>query len=177
MGKEKVDNSAQMAQIQANREAQEYIRQATNVARSDTARLFPQALGAQRGGNQAALDLYGQSMPQQMQQLRRGNTNAQQVLLNQQGGIESALMGNIMPQQQMNPTRVPYDPTMFTGLQLPPTPELGAIPGAGEIGAPIAPRGWNPNVPYMPAADYIQGGSPGNQPALQNEGGDDGQDT
>ncbi len=139
MGKSSgTDSSAQTAQIQANREAQEYIRRATNVARSDTARLFPQALGAQRAGNQAALDLYGKSMPQQMQQLRRGNTNAQQVLLNQQGGIESALMGNIMPQQQMSPTRVPYDPSMFTGLQLPDTPTLGKKPTQGhEIGAPI----------------------------------------
>lgn len=136
---ERASQQATDAQVQAQREAIEAQRQATQEAREFAIPLFEAQQANRLLGMQAGLDLFGQTIPQQMQAFQGGNLAAQQTLsagLNPQ--IQAILGGQIdlsglQPQQVSLP-----DPNMFN-VQLPEFTTIGQALAGDEQQA------FNPN--------------------------------
>lgn len=76
-----VDDSAQQATLQSNRERQKFIEEQTAMAREDAERLFPAAEANILAGNQAALDLLAGVIPQQLQATQAGYDSALGAIL------------------------------------------------------------------------------------------------
>ena len=99
----------------------EYIKQMQALARGDALNLSPGMQESRRLGTQAALDVFGQTMPQQMSAFQQGNMAAQNAIL----GLPVA------PQGQ--PFQIGYDPS-YMQQQLPQMPSpadlLGGVPNA-----------------------------------------------
>lgn len=87
------DKSAQRHTLAQNQRATETINRNADRARQDVLRLFPAAQHTMQQGVQQALDLYGQSIPQQMSAFQQGNVGAQEAQLIGLGAIQKALMG------------------------------------------------------------------------------------
>mgnify|MGYP001823588692 CR=1 FL=1 len=87
------DRSAQNAQIAANREAAEFAKEMGAQARGDVLAIAPGIEQARLGGFQAALDLLGQTIPQQLGAFQQGNIAAQQQLASGLPQFQAALLG------------------------------------------------------------------------------------
>lgn len=87
------DKSAQRHTLAQNQRATETINRNADRARQDVLRLFPAAQHTMQQGVQQALDLYGQSIPQQMGVFQQGNMQAQDAQLRGLSAIQKALMG------------------------------------------------------------------------------------
>lgn len=145
------DNSAQDQQLRQNREAAEVIQRNAERARQDALSLFPAAQGAMAQGIQSAMDLYGQSAPQQMQVFQQGNMGAQDAMLTGLSGIQQALMGRPMDlraeslrSQFMSP--IGYDTSYFR-QQVPQfqyADQMGLAPGN-----PQQPQQQQPDISQL----------------------------
>ena len=87
------DRSAQRHTLAQNERSADVINRNADRAREDVMRLFPAAQHTMQQGVQQALDLYGQSIPQQMGAFQQGNMQAQDAQLRGLSGIQQALMG------------------------------------------------------------------------------------
>ena len=139
------DRSAQKAQTRSNAQTQDFIEQQSALARNDLLRLFPQAEQATRAGTQAALDVFGQTIPQQFGAFERGNMNAQNMIAEGIRGSRAALMGTPF-QENFAPQSFNID-TSFAQQQLPPSsfgqsPLGGVQPQGGQQGL----QGLSPEV-------------------------------
>lgn len=105
-------------QTKALEEAQDLTRQAATQARGEIMGLFPQAQQNNLAGYQAALDVFNQSAPQQMQMTQQGNQNAQATLLAGLPLMNNALLGAPIDYSALQQQNVTYDPNMFN-QQLP----------------------------------------------------------
>jgi hypothetical protein len=88
------DDSAQIAQLNTNAANTQLIRQLAERARSDVMEMFPQSQDIQRIGTQGALDVFGQTIPEQLQAFQGGNVAAQDTQRAALLQIQNALMGN-----------------------------------------------------------------------------------
>lgn len=128
--------AAQAAENLANRE---FMRQQAEQARGDIFRLFPAAEEARQLGTQGALDIFGQTIPQQAQQFQQGNVGAQQQLTQGLPQILAALRGTPIDISQIQPQTLQFDPS-FAQQQLPQfqsTASLFSQDGGGLLGGAV----------------------------------------
>ena len=108
---------AQQAQLAENAANRKFIEEQVKQARSDVFPLFQGAQEARTAGSQAALDVFGGSIPSQLGAFQAGNVGAQQALTGGLGAFQQAILG--LPQQALpQPTQIPVD-TSFIPTQLP----------------------------------------------------------
>jgi len=137
------DTSAQSAQIDANRRAEQFIKQSGQQARSDALGLFPGADINRNLGFQSALDVFGQTIPGQIDAFQQGNFGAQQQLLAGLPLQNNAILGLPTDLSTLQPQRINVD-TGFAQQQLPQfitTPELLQQPGLVQPQGPLAGPG------------------------------------
>lgn len=110
-------------------------------ARLDLTGILPLAQESAQLGSQAALDVFGQAVPQQLQAFQQGNVAAQQALLGGLPQIQAAILGQPTDLSALQAQQLQIDPS-FVQQQLPefqtgiaPLPQVGDIPGitAGDI--------------------------------------------
>ena len=118
MGSPGVDSSAQQAQIDANAETLALIERQTQRGARDVSKLFGSAQENLLAGNQGALDIFGQSAPQQLSALQQGNMGAQQQLLAGLPQQQAALLGLPADLSALQPRGVNVN-TGFMQQQLP----------------------------------------------------------
>lgn len=103
------DNSAQQAQVQANRDSRQHIAQMANVARNDVRGIFP---SAQADLNQSYNDAFGmvaQGIPQQLSTAQQGNMGAQAQVGNTFDQQRNAILGGQVDSSTFAPQQVNYD--------------------------------------------------------------------
>ena len=115
------EKKAAKAQTKALEQGQQFTREATEQARSDVNRLFPQAQLTGQQGFQAALDVFGQSLPAQANTFQQGNVGAQQAILAGLPQMQNALFGNQVDFSQMQPFEMQTPDLGFFNQQLPQT--------------------------------------------------------
>jgi hypothetical protein len=112
------DDSAQKAQIKQNAAATALIAEKGEEAAEIANQLFPASDVNRNLGLQAALDVIGQSAPQQFSAFQQGNVGAQQALLSGQQQVQNAILGLPASLSGMQPQAVQFDPG-FLQQQLP----------------------------------------------------------
>lgn len=112
------DDSAQKSQIKANAAAQALIAENAAQARGDILKLIPSADTNRNLGFQAALDVFGQSVPQQLSTFQQGNVGAQQALLAGLPQMRNAILGLPTDLSGLQAQQVQFDPS-FASQQLP----------------------------------------------------------
>jgi hypothetical protein len=140
----------QQAQQKENAANREFIRQATDVAREDVNRLFPEAAQSRLQGFQGAQDIFASSVPQQLNAFQQGNLQAQTTAGLAPQQIQNALLGLpvdfgfLQPQEQFQPD--------FSFLNQPLQPSIAGTtgpafnPAAGQFN----PTGGATPVPGLP---------------------------
>lgn len=125
------EQRASRSQQRSLQQAQAQIAQQTNVARQEAGRLFEGAQESQRAGFQGALDVFGETIPEQARLFGEGNVAAQQQLIGGLPQIQRALLGQ------------PVDFGGFQPTQL--TPDLGfaqqTLPEVAPITETVTPPG------------------------------------
>ena len=114
----KTDSSAQVAQIQANKDTLALIKEQTGVARGDVQKLFGSAQDNLLTGAQSGLDVFGQTIPQQFSTFQQGNVGAQQQLISGLPQVNNALLGLPTDLSSFQPQQINVD-TSFAQQQLP----------------------------------------------------------
>lgn len=148
----KASGKATDGQLALGRESNAMTERMAKQAREDANRLFGQQETNTRAGVQAGLDLMGQTIPAQFQQINAGNNQAQQQLSGALPQINNAILGNAIDYSQFQPRQTPnVDMNMFnvslpdytfTDGSLsnpPPEPELSA---QGEAAPVTNPSGF-----------------------------------
>lgn len=93
-------------------------KKATDKAELQLHKLFPAAQQNLQQGFQGALDVFGQSLPSQVQAFQQGNVGAQQQLLAGLQQQQNALFGNQVDFSQLQPVQAQAD-VGFAQQQLP----------------------------------------------------------
>ena len=107
-------NKASSATDRASRNAISATGSAATQAREDINRIFPQAQATANLGNQAALDVFGSSVPAQMRAFQQGNVSAQQAVLAGLPQIQNAILGGNVDLSGLQPFRANIpDSSMF----------------------------------------------------------------
>jgi len=151
---------AARTQGRENQKNREFIKEATDAARTDINRLFPQAAEARLSGFQGAQDIFASAVPQQFQQFQQGNQQAQGTAGSAPQQIQNALLGLpvdfgfLQPQQTQapdfgflnQPLGPQPDPALQQPLQPPPqNPFQGGFGGPqGGFGGIGNEMGQNP---------------------------------
>lgn len=107
------------AQVQAQREAIEAQRQATQEARELAIPLFGAQQQNRLAGFQGALDLFGQTIPGQMQAFQQGNIGAQQTLSGSLDPQIQAILGGNIDVSGIRPRNVAMPSADMFNVQLP----------------------------------------------------------
>ena len=94
-------------------------RRAADEARSDLFKLFPAAQQSVGLGFQGALDVFGQSLPAQVDVFQQGNVGAQQQLLAGLPLFQNAILGGNIDFSQLQPTQIQTPDLSFFQQQLP----------------------------------------------------------
>lgn len=115
-GAEKKAAKAQQAGIEAGIDA---TQQATAQARGDLLDIFPQAQQTAQQGFQGALDVFGQSLPAQMNSFQQGNVAAQNQILAGLPQIQNALLGNQVDLSGLQAYQAPQQDYSFFNQTLP----------------------------------------------------------
>jgi len=136
------DNSAQKGQAAQNEAAREFIERQSGQARRDALNLFPSSEENRNLGIQAALDVLGGTIPQQLQSAQSGNVAAQEAIL------------GIRPQT----TRINAD-TSFARQTLPDFTSIADALSGTDIGTQNLLSGINTDADLFHAAS--QGSIPG----------------
>ena len=140
------EKKAGQAEKKALEKSQQLIAQQTAVARGDVTNLFGGAQEAQRLGFQGALDVFGQSIPEQARLFGGGNVAAQEQLISGLPQIQAALLGQPVDFSQFQPTQL--QPELgFTQQTLPQTTPIsevltppGTLSGPAQAISPQAQR-------------------------------------
>ena len=136
------DDSAQIAQLNTNAANTQLIRQLAERARSDVMEIFPQSQDIQRIGTQGALDVFGQTIPEQLQAFQGGNVAAQDTQRAALPQIQNALMGNPVDFNALQ-TFQPSLNTAFAQQNVPNFPDSQtAINNANNAPAAAIPAGY-----------------------------------
>jgi hypothetical protein len=115
-GAEKDAAKAQQKGIEAGIEA---TKEATAQARGDIGRLFPQAQASLTQGLQGAIDLFGQTVPQQLSSFQQGNIGAQQAILSGLPQMQNAILGGSVNLGGLQPFQVQGIDTGFLNQEVP----------------------------------------------------------
>ena len=96
-------------------ESQAFIEKSIKQARGDLFKLFPAAQESRRRGAEAGLDLFRESIPQQLGAFRGGNIAAQETLIQGLPQIQNAILGrpldlNFQPRTIQGDLTVPQLP-------------------------------------------------------------------
>jgi hypothetical protein len=121
-----VDDSSQKAQIAQNRQVLALQEKLAQQARGDVTGIFPGVRQSAQEGFQGALDLMGQTIPQQAALFQGGNVAAQNTLLAGLPQQNNAIMGNPIDLSGLQPTQLYYN-TDYTQQRL---PERAAMPAS-----------------------------------------------
>ena len=97
------------SQQRENELVRQLISEMGSGARGDLLSLFPYMLGARQSGVQGALDVFEQTIPQQLQAMQTGNVGAQSMLLGGLPQIQNAILGLPVDYSGMQPQTIPYD--------------------------------------------------------------------
>ena len=97
-------NKASKAATSAADKASGQIKDATGMARDDLFRLFPAAQANTMQGYQGALDVFKQSVPQQMAFGQAGNIAAQEQLISGMPQYQNAILGGPVDYSQFQAT-------------------------------------------------------------------------
>ena len=143
-GAEKKAAKSQQKGIERGIEA---TREAVNRARGDLGRLFPAAQQNLQQGFQGALDIFGQTIPQQAQAFTGGNVAAQQALLAGLSQQQNAILGGQLQPLNIQPFALQPD-FGFAQQQLPefvnpfgaevPNPDVIGLPTIGGLNQPVS---------------------------------------
>lgn len=115
---------AQGRQLEKN---EQFIKDQADRSRGDAIPLFDAAQVSREQGFQGALDVFGQTIPQQASVFQQGNVGAQQALLAGQQQQRNAILGlptdlsGLQPQTLQFDTRPPTDESVLQPQNLPPT--------------------------------------------------------
>ena len=112
------DKSSLKAQQQANVGTQQFIEQQGAQARGDVLALQPGVEQNRQLGQQAALDVLGQTIPQQFSTFQQGNVGAQSALLAGLPQFQNAILGLPTDLSGMQPQAIQFDPS-FAQQQVP----------------------------------------------------------
>lgn len=118
MGSGGTDKSAQYAQISANKETLALQKELATQARRDASRLFPAAQDNFLLGQNAAMSIFGQAAPQQINAFQQGNVNAQSQIARGMPQFQNALMGMPVDYGAFQPMRQQVD-TSWMQPQMP----------------------------------------------------------
>lgn len=133
------DKSSLKAQTAANQATQRFIEQQGRQARGDVLALQPGVEQNRMLGTQAALDVLGQTIPQQFSTFQQGNVGAQQQLLAGLPQFQNAILGLPTDFSQFQPQAIQFDPS-FAQQQVPQFVSSADL--LGQAGAqPQAPQG------------------------------------
>jgi len=121
-GKQSAQNSQDMINFLKSQGAQ---------TRADAIPLFQAAQDSRRGGYQGAMDIFGQTYPQQVGLYQQGNVGAQRVLGQGSQQYENAILGRPVNRSFMEPQQFDVD-TSFSQQQLPEAPTYNQILGLGQ---------------------------------------------
>ena len=132
-------------------------------SRADAIPLYQGASDARRGGYQQAMDIFGQTVPQQANVFQQGNVGAQNILGQGSQQYQNAILGLPVNRSYMEPQAIGanFD---FLNQQLPAGPDYSAILG-GQ--APAGATG--PNQAGLGTVPI--GTGPGNQSGFPTTGG------
>ena len=134
-----VDKSQQKGQIAANKESQAFTKEMLGQARGDALGLGGAQEANQNMGFQSALDVYGQTIPQQFDTFQQGNMGAQQALLAGMPQFHNAILGMPVDYSQFQPQQIQYN-TDFAQQQLPQfISSADALGGLGAAQQPVQP--------------------------------------
>lgn len=106
--------------------SQEFIRQAKEEAEAKTEQLFAGARQSGLGGFQSALDVFGQTLPQQAQAFQGGNVGAQQALIAGLPQFQNAILGGQVDLSAFQPFQSQPIDFGFAQQQLPQLQNLSA---------------------------------------------------
>ena len=112
------DKSSLKAQQQANVGTQRFIEQQGQQARGDVLALQPGVEQNRMLEQQAALDVLGQTIPQQFSTFQQGNVGAQQALLAGLPQFQNAILGLPTDLSGLQPQTLQFDPS-FAQQQVP----------------------------------------------------------
>tara|TARA_R110002126_G_scaffold289070_1_gene443518 strand:- start:242 stop:814 length:573 start_codon:yes stop_codon:yes gene_type:complete len=107
--------SAQQAQNDSNAK---FLAKQTAKAEGQVKSLFETSQGNQQEGFRRALDILGQTIPQQLSTFQQGNVGAQEQLLAGLPQIQNALLGRQVDLSGLQPKQVQFDPS-FAQQQIP----------------------------------------------------------
>ena len=124
-------------QRKENERTREFIEQQQAQARADALGLFSAAGQNRQLGQQAALDVLGQTIPQQFSTFQQGNVGAQQALLAGLPQFQNAILGLPTDLSGLQPQTLQFDPS-FAQQQVPQfvSPQFGtpsAPPGSTSV--------------------------------------------
>ena len=153
----KAANKAIKAQKSQNKANQAFIREQAAKARQDILPLFGDASENRLLGSQAALDIFGQAVPQQINAFQQGNIGAQQSLLAGLPQIQNAILGMPVDYSALSAQSIQPDLSMFN-QQLPnfntALPDINPIqePVVNNVAPQIQQAPQQPTIPYYHGA-------------------------
>jgi hypothetical protein len=133
------DKSAQRAQTQANQRAVDLIAERSAEARGDVLNLFPASDTNRNLGFQAALDVLGETIPQQFSAFQQGNVGAQGALLAGLPQFQNAILGLPTDFSGFQPQTIDFN-TGFAQQQLPEFISSTTALAPEEVANPLAGR-------------------------------------
>lgn len=119
------EKKAAKAQTKALEQSQDLIREGIKEGREAINLFGPQAIQSGQQGFQAALDVFGQSLPAQTQAFQGGNVAAQQALLAGLPQIQNAILGGQVNLSGLQPFQQQLPDLSFFQQQL---PQFGSMP-------------------------------------------------
>lgn len=151
------DDSAQKAQIDANREAVQLIERNTKQARGDAFNLFGQASDTRRAGYESALDLLKGLPTRQFNIVNQGRQNMQDTFLEGHNQVQNALMGLPTDLSGLRKDPISMNYTAFLqGAQLPERSEPYQ-PGLPQVPYPYLPPEVQDRIRRGGAANFLGG--------------------
>lgn len=155
-----VDTSAQDAQAAANAAAAGRIDTSTRQARQDILDAFPRADVSRNLGFQGALDILGQSIPQQLQAFQAGNVGAQGQVAAGLPQFQAAILGQPTDFSAFQPSTIPFD-AGFTQQTLPFGQPAQQAQQAQQVQALIDALSGASNFSGPSTGAFTQGGAEG----------------
>lgn len=140
------DSSAQKGQATQNAAAIDFIKQQLEQGRGDTLKLAPSADINRNLGYQAAIDVFKQSIPAQLEAFNMGNRNAQAAIL---GGNISEITPNL---NRLTELRLPDYVTIQDALAAPNLEQLNKVSNI-KTNADLLRAAANGEIPGMSYAD------------------------
>lgn len=129
------DKSSLRSQKAANKEIQDFVREQMGQSRQDVMDLWPGISQNRNMGYQQALDMFGQSMPQQVDMFQQGNMGAQSALLAGMPQFQNAILGMPTDMSGLQPMQINYD-TSWMQQQLPQFQTAADLLGGGGQAQP-----------------------------------------